>query len=104
MSEIPVQHKRSTGLLIWLIVSQLLAAASTVVSVMIMAMYGMGYQEVGLPPYWQYWIALCYPIFPLTMSIGAWVAFARRRNMVAAILSGLSLALVPVLLFINPYA
>ena len=44
--------------------------------------------------------AMCHSM----MCIGAWMAFARRKNMLAAVLSGLSLLLVPGLLFIwtNP--
>jgi hypothetical protein len=38
-----------------------------------------------------------YPIFPLVMAIGAWIAFAFRKNWLAAILSGLTF--VPAALF-----
>jgi hypothetical protein len=38
-----------------------------------------------------------YPLFPLVMAIGAWIAFACRKNRLAAILSGLTFA-PPVLL------
>jgi hypothetical protein len=33
-----------------------------------------------------------YPLFPLVMALGAWIAFACRKNRLAAILSGLSFA------------
>ena len=98
MTELIEKPKRRTGLLIWLIVSQFLAVASLIFAFYIVIGYGMADQGQGVPP--QYWIAFCYPIFPLTMSIGAWMAFVRRKNILAAVLSGLSLLLVPVLLFI----
>jgi uncharacterized membrane protein len=39
-----------------------------------------------------------YPIFPLVMVIAAWVAFAKRKNVLSAILSGLSFAPVALLI------
>jgi len=104
MTELTERPQRRTGLRNWLIVTQLLAAASLILSFYIMIGYGMADQGQGLPP--QYWIALCYPIFPLTMCISAWMAFARRKNILAAVLSGLSLSLVPILIFVlkNLYA
>jgi uncharacterized protein (DUF2062 family) len=35
-------------------------------------------------------VVWAYPLFPLAMAIGAWIAFAFRKNRLAAILSGLS--------------
>jgi hypothetical protein len=67
MTESAVQAKPRTGLVVWMVVSQLLAVWS-------------------------------YPIIPLALVIGAWIAFARRKNAAAAILSGLSFA-PPILCF-----
>jgi len=38
-----------------------------------------------------------YPLFPLVMAIGAWIAFAFRKNWLAAILSGLTFVLAGLL-------
>ena len=39
-----------------------------------------------------------YPVFPFAMVIGAWIAFSKRKNVLSAILSGLSFAPVAVLI------
>ncbi len=40
---------------------------------------------------WNVVIAVwAYPLLPIALVIGAWIAFARRRNTLAAVLSGLS--------------
>ncbi len=98
MTELTERSQRRTGLRIWLIVTQLLAFASILLSFPLIVVYGMADQGQGVPP--QFYLAFFYPIFPLTMSIGAWMAFVRRKNMLAAILSGLSLSLIPVMVFI----
>ncbi len=102
MTELTEKSKRRTGLLIWLIVSQLLAAVSAIFAFYIGIGYGMADQGLGYSKSVEILIAIfiLYPIFPLIMSIGAWMAFVRRRNMLAAILSGLYLLFVPVILFV----
>jgi len=95
MTEIAEQPKR-TGLLIWLIVSQLLAVASLLIWLLGAAMSIMSVDPDGSPAAWLYAV-WCYPIFPIIMVIGAWMAYRRRKNTLAAILSGLSFA--PIVLF-----
>ncbi|NOT04236.1 MAG: hypothetical protein HOP27_06515 [Anaerolineales bacterium] len=98
MSEIAVQPKRSTGLLIWMIVSQLLAVASLFIWLVMAGLSVMAFDAGETPAAWAFVITIwSYPIFPLGLSIGAWVAYARRKNKLAAILSGLSFA--PPILF-----
>jgi hypothetical protein len=49
---------------------------------------------------WMFVIAVwSYPLIPLTLVIGAWIAFAKRKNVLAAVLSGLSFA-PPVWLYV----
>ena len=46
-----------------------------------------------------------YPLFPLVMATGAWIAFACRKNWLAAILSGMTFAppaLLLLVLWIGP--
>ncbi len=94
MSEAVAQPKR-TGLLIWLISSQIVALVT-----LIMWLVGAGISlmavQVGSPPAWL--IAFYfYPIYPLSLSIGAWVAYSRQKNRLAAILS--LLLIPPLILF-----
>ena len=97
MSEIEVQPKR-TSLLIWMIVSQLLAVASLFIWVVMAGLSVMAFDAGETPAAWAFVITIwSYPIFPLGLSIGAWVAYACRKNKLAAILSGLSFA--PPILF-----
>jgi hypothetical protein len=43
---------------------------------------------------WIFVIATwAYPIFPIAMVIGAWIAFAKHKDKLAGILSGLSFVL-----------
>lgn len=99
MSEITPQPKR-TGLLIWLIVSQLLAVASLFFWLLMAGLSVMAFDSGVTQEAWNVVIAVwLYPVFPLVMIIGAWIAYAKRKNRLAAILSGLSF-IPPALLFL----
>jgi hypothetical protein len=53
----------------------------------------MAFDSGVTPEAWTFVIAIwSYPIFPLAMVIGAWIAYARQKNRLAAILSGISFA------------
>ncbi len=100
MSVIEQTSKPRTGLLIWLIVSQLLAVASLLFWLVIAGLSVMAFDSGESPQAWAFVIGVwSYPIFPLVMAIGAWIAFAKRKNTLSAILSGLTFAL-PALLYI----
>jgi hypothetical protein len=100
MAEHAAQPKRSFGTLIWLIISQLIALGSLVIWALVAGLSAMAFDEGASPLAWTIFIAAwSYPLFPLIMAIGAWIAFARRKNWLAAILSGLSFA-PPVLLYL----
>ncbi len=82
---------KRTGLLIWLIVSQMLAGASLFFWLVMAGLSVMAFDSGVNQEAWNIVIAVwAYPIFPLGMVIGAWIAFAKQRNTLAAILSGLS--------------
>ena len=94
------QPKRRVGLAIWLIVSQLLAVGSLFFW-LIAAFFGLlayGANDLSETPTFATGLWL-YPIFPLVMAIAAWIAFAKRKNVLSAILSGLSFAPVALLIF-----
>jgi len=97
--------KRRTGLLIWLIISQLLAVGSLVAWLFVAGFSVMAFDSGSSDVAWAIVIAVwSYPLFPLLMAIGAWVAFGFRKNLLAAILSGLTIAPPLVILLIILFA
>jgi len=100
MSNTVSPTKKRTGLLIWMIVSQLLAVGSLIPWALTAGLSVMAFDSGNTPEAWRFVIDVwAYPLFPLLMAIGAWVAFAFRRNRLAAMLTGLSF-LPPFLLFL----
>lgn len=99
MTELTVPPKRRTGLLIWLIISQLLAVGSLFFWVLAAGFSIMAFDEGDKPEAWRFVLTIwAYPLFPLLMAIGAWVSFGFRKNRLAAVLTGLTFA--PAVLFI----
>lgn len=93
------QPKR-TGLLVWMIVSQLLTVASLLIWLLVAGLSVMAFDSGVTAEAWTIVIAVwSYPIIPIVLVIAAWIAYARRKNKSAAILSGLSFA-PPFLLYI----
>ena len=85
-SKIP---KRRIGLLIWMIISQLLMVASLLIWLFIVMVLFVMASEVGTQKGWIEAIAVgFYPVIPLTIVTGAWLAYSRQKNTLAAILSG----------------
>lgn len=100
MTELTIKPKRSIVTLIWLIVSQLIALASLLFWVVVAGLSVMAFDTGQSPEAWAFVLTVwAYPLFPLGMAIGAWIAFAFRKNRLAAILSGLAFA-PPVLLYL----
>ncbi|MBM3125727.1 MAG: hypothetical protein FJZ87_11760 [Chloroflexi bacterium] len=99
MAEPPAQtSKRRTGLILWLIASQLLALASLVIWALMAGLSVMAFDSGVSAEAWTFVLTVwAYPVIPLILIIGAWIAFPQRRNVLAAILSGLSFA--PPILF-----
>jgi hypothetical protein len=93
MTRATAQPKRRTGLVIWLIVSQLLALGSLWLWVLAAGLSVMAFDSGDSPEAWRFVIAVwAYPLFPLIMALSAWVAFAFRKNRLAAVLTGLTFA------------
>ena len=98
MTETVPQPKR-TGLVIWMIVSQLLMLGSLVVWLIMAAFSVMAFDAGVTTEAWTFVILVwSYPILPLILVIAAWIAFAKRKNTLAAILSGLTFVPVALLL------
>jgi uncharacterized membrane protein len=100
MTELAAPPKRRTGLVIWMIVSQLLAIGSLLFWALVAGLSVMAFDEGSSPVAWAIVLTVwAYPLFPLLMAIGAWIAFAFRKNRLAAVLSGLTFA-PPLLLYL----
>ncbi len=107
MPEITSTSKpRSKGLLIWLILSQILAIALLVIwlgvgGVAALGISAMAFDAGETPQAWAFVIALwCWPLIPIMTAIGAWIAYARRKNTSSAVLSALTLV-IPIVPFIG---
>lgn len=93
MTETPAPPKKRTALLIWMIVSQLLALGSLVIWLLMAGLSVMAFDQGSTPEAWTFVIAVwSYPLIPLILVIAAWIAYAKRRNVLAAVLSGFSFA------------
>ncbi len=92
--------KSRKAVLIWMIVSQVLTVGTLVDG---WAWRGLSFMafDAGVTPQATTFVTviLAYPIFPLALVIAAWIAFARRKDRLAGILSGLSFS-APVLVYI----
>jgi len=99
MSQQVVEKKR-TGLIIWMIISQILMVLSLGIWLLVAGLSFMAFDSGVSTEAWTIVIVVwSYPIIPIVLVIAAWIAFARRRNWAAAILSGLSFA-PPILLYL----
>jgi hypothetical protein len=100
MTESPTPPPKRTGLLIWMILSQLLALGSLVIWLLVAGLSVMAFDSGVTAEAWTIVIAVwSYPIIPLILIIIAWIAYAKRKNVLAGVLSGLSFA-PPFLLYI----
>lgn len=96
----PIVEKKRTGLIIWMIVSQILTVLSLGIWLLVAGLSVMAFDSGVSAEAWTFVIVVwSYPIVPLVLVIISWIAFARRRNRLAAVLSGLSFA-PPILLYL----
>jgi len=102
MIETTTPQPKRTGLLIWMILSQLLAVGSLAIWLVLAGLSVMAFDQGPNPEAgtWTFVIAVwSYPLIPLGLVIAAWIAYAKRRNKLAGILSGLSFS-PPILFYI----
>src|SRR5512141_315361 len=100
MTEQIIEQPKRTGLVIWMIVSQALMLLSLVIWLLVAGLSVMAFDSGVSAEAWTIVIVVwSYPIIPIVLVIAAWIAFARRKNKLAAILSGLSFA-PPILLYL----
>ena len=94
------------GLVAWMIISQGLTLLSLVIWLFVAGISVMAFDSGVSTEAWTLVIAVwSYPIIPIILVIAAWIAFARRKNKLAAVLSGISFAppflLILVVLIMN---
>jgi hypothetical protein len=85
--------------LIWLIISQALAVASLFFWLLMAGLSVMAFDSGVTAEAWTVVIAVwSYPLWPITFAIAAWIAYARHKDRLAAVLT--TLTFLPVLLLI----
>ncbi len=93
----PARRRRT---LIWLIISQLLALASLLIWLLVAGLSVMAFDQGSTPEAWTFVIAVwSYPIIPLALAVGAWIAFGFKKYTLANVLSTIAF-LPPVLLYV----
>ena len=91
MTEITTPQPKRTGLLVWMILSQLLTLGSLLIWLLAAGLSVMAFDSGESAAAWSLVIVVwAYPIIPLALVIGAWISFAKHKNKLAAILSGIS--------------
>src|SRR5689334_23501018 len=100
---IPLESKPVSRrpILIWLIISQCLALASLVFWLLMAGLSVMAFDSGETPQAWAFVITVwSYPIWPIVFAIAAWIAYARKKDRLAGILTTLTFLPVFVLLVI----
>jgi len=93
------QSSSRRPILIWLIISQLLALASLFFWLVAAGLSVMAFDSGVTQQAWNFVIAVwVYQIWPIAFAIAAWVAYARKKDKLAVILS--TLTFLPVLVLI----
>jgi hypothetical protein len=86
-------------ILIWLIVSQLLALGSLVIWLIVAGLSVMAFDSGETTEAWAFVIAVwSYPIWPLGFAIASWLAYVRKKDRLAGVLT--TLTFLPVLVLI----
>lgn len=86
-------------ILIWLIISQVLAVASLFFWLLMAGLSVMAFDSGVSTEAWTFVIAVwSYPIWPIVFSIAAWIAYARKKDRLAGVLT--TFTFLPVLVLI----
>ena len=87
MDSQPVSRSRKP-ILIWLILSQVLALLSLIVWLVVAGLSVMAFDSGVSTEAWTFVIAVwSYLIWPLGFAIAAWVAYARKKDRLAGVLT-----------------
>ena len=86
-------------ILVWLIVSQLLAVASLFFWLLMAGLSVMAFDSGVSTEAWTFVIAVwSYPIWPIAFAIASWIAYARKKDRLAGVLT--TLTFLPILLLL----
>lgn len=86
-------------ILIWVIASQVLALASLFFWLIMAGLSVMAFDSGVTQEAWNFVIAVwLYPIWPIVFAIAAWVAYARKKDKLAGVLT--TLTFLPILVLI----
>ncbi len=95
--EIELKRPSRRPVLIWLILSQLLAAGSLFFWLLVAGLSVMAFDSGVSAQAWTFVIVVwSYPLWPIAFAIASWIAYARHRDRLAAMLT--TLTFLPVLL------
>jgi hypothetical protein len=87
-SNVEIRPFSRKPILIWLIVSQLLALLSLIFWMLIAGLSVMTFDSGVTPEAWTFVITVwSYPIWPLVLAIASWIAYARKKDKLAGILT-----------------
>lgn len=88
-----------TPVLVWLIASQILALLSLIFWLMAAGLSVMAFDAGVTREAWNFVIAVwAYPVWPIAFTSAAWIAYARKKDKLAAVLT--TLTFLPVLVLI----
>lgn len=86
-------------ILIWLIISQVLALASLFFWLLMAGLSVMAFDSGVTTQAWTFVIAVwSYPIWPIVFAIAAWISYKRKKDKLAGILT--TFTFLPVLILI----
>ena len=95
--EMELKPTQRRPVLIWLIASQVLAAASLLFWLVMAGLSVMAFDSGVSAEAWTFVIAVwSYPIWPIGFAIASWIAYARRKDRLAGVLT--TLTFLPVLI------
>ena len=88
-------------ILIWLIASQVLALLSLIFWLVVAGLSVMAFDSGVSAEAWTFVIAVwSYPIWPVAFAIAAWIAYARKKDRLAGVLTAFTVLPVLVLIII----
>ena len=93
------EKPKRTGLLIWMIVSQALTLVSLLIWLLVAGLSVMAFDSGVTQDAWNFVIAVwLYPIWPIVFAVAAWLAYARKKDKLAGVLT--TLTFLPILVLI----
>jgi hypothetical protein len=99
--ETTLPSRSRTPILIWLIASQILALLSLLFWLVVAGLSVMAFDSGVSTEAWTFVIAVwSYPVWPLGFAIAAWIAYARKKDRLAGVLTTLTFLPVLILLVI----